>query len=170
MGELQGIVRFTFHPGMGEEFKRLSAECLAVVRADDDGTLQYDTYLNADGTKAVVLERFRDEAEWVNPGDPVLRIMQFDLLYCDGYVDAAAHDPSEVADRPVTVTVVSAQGERSVKGRIVYASQEVEGTDFKVRAEFDNQQDEKGFWLVRPGQTATITIHLDQPPVETAAK
>ena len=62
MGELQGIVRFTFHPGMGEEFKRLSAECLAVVRADDDGTLQYDTYLNADGTKAVVLERFRDEA------------------------------------------------------------------------------------------------------------
>jgi quinol monooxygenase YgiN len=60
MGELQGIVRFTFHPGKVEEFKRISAECLEIVRAHDDGTLQYDTYLNADETKAVVLERFRD--------------------------------------------------------------------------------------------------------------
>jgi quinol monooxygenase YgiN len=60
MGELQGIVRFTFHPGKVEEFKRLSAECLAVVKEKDDGTLQYDTYLNADETACVVLERFRD--------------------------------------------------------------------------------------------------------------
>jgi quinol monooxygenase YgiN len=60
MGELQGIVRFTFHPGKVEDFKRLSAQCLDIVRAKDDGTLQYDTYLDADETRAVVLERFRD--------------------------------------------------------------------------------------------------------------
>ena len=48
MAQLQGIVRFTFHPGMVDQFKRLSAECLEVVRAKDDGTLQYDTYFNAD--------------------------------------------------------------------------------------------------------------------------
>lgn len=44
MGELQGVVRFTFHPGQVEEFKRLSAPCLEIVRAEDMGTLQYDTY------------------------------------------------------------------------------------------------------------------------------
>jgi quinol monooxygenase YgiN len=60
MDELQGIVRFTFHPGMVDEFKRLSAECLEIVRAKDVGTLQYDTYFNADESRAVVLERFRD--------------------------------------------------------------------------------------------------------------
>jgi len=60
MGELQGIVRFTFHPGQVEEFKRLSARCLEIVRAKDDGTLQYDTFLNADESQAIVLERFRD--------------------------------------------------------------------------------------------------------------
>ena len=60
MGELRGIVRFRFHPGKVEDFKRLSAECLDVVRAKDDGTLQYDTYLNEDESAAVVLERFRD--------------------------------------------------------------------------------------------------------------
>jgi quinol monooxygenase YgiN len=60
MGELQGIVRFTFHPGKVEEFKRLSAECLEIVRTMDDGTLQYDTYFNADESESIVLERFRD--------------------------------------------------------------------------------------------------------------
>jgi quinol monooxygenase YgiN len=60
MGELQGIVRFTFHPGAVEEFKRISAECLEVVKAKDVGTLQYDTYFNADESQAIVLERFRD--------------------------------------------------------------------------------------------------------------
>ena len=60
MSELQGIVRFTFHAGMVDEFKRLSAECLEIVRAKDVGTLQYDTYFNDDESQAVVLERFRD--------------------------------------------------------------------------------------------------------------
>lgn len=60
MGELQGIVRFRFHPGKVEEFKRLSAECLDVVRSKDAGTLQYDTYFNEDETESIVLERFRD--------------------------------------------------------------------------------------------------------------
>src|SRR5262245_29230198 len=60
MDELQAIVRFTFHAGMVEEFKRLSAECLEIVRAEDVGTLQYDTYFNDDESQAIVLERFRD--------------------------------------------------------------------------------------------------------------
>jgi quinol monooxygenase YgiN len=58
--ELRGIVRFTFHPGKVEEFKRISAECLEIVRAEDEGTLQYDTYFNHDETECIVLERFRD--------------------------------------------------------------------------------------------------------------
>ena len=60
MGELQGIVRFTFHEGKVEEFKRLSAECMEIVRTKDTGTLQYDTYFNHDESQAMVLERFRD--------------------------------------------------------------------------------------------------------------
>ena len=60
MGELQGIVRFTFHPGQVDEFKRLSAECLEVVQTKDVGTLQYDTYFNEDESESIVLERFRD--------------------------------------------------------------------------------------------------------------
>ena len=58
--ELQSIVRFRFHEGKLEEFKRLSAVCLEIVRSQDPGTLQYDTFFNEDESECIVLERFRD--------------------------------------------------------------------------------------------------------------
>ena len=59
-GELQSIVRFRFHEGKLEEFKRLSAVCMEIVRSQDPGTLQYDTFFNEDESECIVLERFRD--------------------------------------------------------------------------------------------------------------
>ena len=58
--ELQSVVRFRFHEGQVEEFKRLSAVCMDIVRAQDSGTLQYDTFFNEDETECIVLERFTD--------------------------------------------------------------------------------------------------------------
>ena len=60
MGELQGIGRFEFHEGELEEFKRLAAQCMEIVRAKDTGTLQYDIYFNNDQSECIVLERYRD--------------------------------------------------------------------------------------------------------------
>lgn len=60
MSQLQGIARFRFYEGKVEEFKRLSAECMEIVRAKDTGTLQYEIFLNEDETECIVLERYRD--------------------------------------------------------------------------------------------------------------
>jgi quinol monooxygenase YgiN len=60
MNELLGIARFKFHEGKVEEFKRLSAQALEIVRTKDSGTLQYEIYLNDDESECVVLERYRD--------------------------------------------------------------------------------------------------------------
>jgi quinol monooxygenase YgiN len=60
VGELQGIGRFKFHEGKLEDFKRLSAQCMEIVRAKDTGTLQYEIYLNDDQSEGIVLERYRD--------------------------------------------------------------------------------------------------------------
>ena len=60
MSELQGIARFRFHEGKLEEFKRLSAQAMEIVRTKDTGTLQYDTYFNEDQSECIVLERFKD--------------------------------------------------------------------------------------------------------------
>jgi quinol monooxygenase YgiN len=60
VSELHGIARFKFHEGKLEEFKRLSAQCMEIVRTKDTGTLQYDVYFNDDQSECIVLERYRD--------------------------------------------------------------------------------------------------------------
>ena len=73
MGEIVGIARFKFHEGKVEEYKRLSAEAMGIVRTKDSGTLQFDTYLNDDEFECMVIERYRDSAaaieHWENLRD-----------------------------------------------------------------------------------------------------
>jgi quinol monooxygenase YgiN len=60
VSELWGIARFKVHEGKVEEFKRLSAQAMEIVRTKDTGTLRYDTYFNDDESECVVLELYRD--------------------------------------------------------------------------------------------------------------
>jgi quinol monooxygenase YgiN len=73
--ELQAIVRFRFHNGDVEEFKRLSAQCMEIVRSQDTGTLQYDTYFNDDQTECIVIERFRDSDALIQHGENLAHLM-----------------------------------------------------------------------------------------------
>ena len=75
MGELQGIARFRFHEGKVEEFKRLSALCLEIVRTKDTGTLQYETYFNDDESECIVLERYRDSQALLEHGEHLAHLM-----------------------------------------------------------------------------------------------
>jgi len=58
--QLQGISRIRLHDGKLEEFKRLIARFMEIVRTKDSGTLQFDIYLNDDESEFIVLERYRD--------------------------------------------------------------------------------------------------------------
>ena len=60
MSELIGIARFRIHEGKYDEYARLSAEAMEIVKAKEPGTLQYDTYFNDDRSECVVIERYRD--------------------------------------------------------------------------------------------------------------
>jgi quinol monooxygenase YgiN len=82
--ELQAIVRFRFHDGALEEFKRLSAQCMEIVRAKDTGTLQYDTFFNDDETECIVVERFRDSDALIQHGENLAHLM--DAIIATGSV------------------------------------------------------------------------------------
>jgi quinol monooxygenase YgiN len=73
VSELLGIARFRIHEGKVDEYKRLSAQAMEIVRTKDPGTLQYDTYLNDDESECVIIERYRDSeaamAHAANLGD-----------------------------------------------------------------------------------------------------
>jgi quinol monooxygenase YgiN len=60
VSELHGIARFKIHEGKLEEFQRLAAQCVEIVRTKDTGTLQYDIHFNDDQSECIVHERYRD--------------------------------------------------------------------------------------------------------------
>lgn len=76
MSELMGIARFKFHEGQVDEFKRLSAQAMEIVRARDPGTLQYDTYFNDDQSECIVVERYRDSDALIAHAANLSELMQ----------------------------------------------------------------------------------------------
>jgi quinol monooxygenase YgiN len=62
MTELLGIARFRFKEGRRDDWLRLSDQAMELVAANEPDTLQYDIFLTADRSEAMVVERYRDSA------------------------------------------------------------------------------------------------------------
>ncbi len=106
MSELLGIAGFKFHEGKVEEFKRLSAQALEIVRTKDTGTLQYDVYFNDDQSECVVLERYRDSAALIehfeNLGDLSGAILAtVSVVHGEVLGEVSAELRANLADGPV---------------------------------------------------------------------
>lgn len=118
----------------------------------------------------VVVRVFPHLGEWMQPGDPLARVVRTDRLRVEGFVDAARFDPDKIRDRPVTVNVTLAdERAETFTGRVVFTSPIVEsGGEYLVWAEVENRQLEDGHpeeWMLRPGQTVQMTIHSQQQPL-----
>ena len=93
--ELLGIGRFRFHEGKLEEFKRLSAQAMEIVRTMDSGTLQYDIYFNDDQSEGVVVERYKDSSALMEHAGHVGHLME--AIFATGWVSSEMlGDPSAV--------------------------------------------------------------------------
>jgi multidrug efflux pump subunit AcrA (membrane-fusion protein) len=119
----------------------------------------------------VVVQIFPHQGEWMQPGDPLAHVVRIDKLRVEGFVNAGQWNAEDVRDRPVTVEVQMAGGRREAfEGRIVFTSPLVQaGNNFRVVAEVDNRQ-AADRWLLRAGQTATMTIHSQQSPLPAVHK
>ena len=122
----------------------------------------------------VVVQRFRDVGEWVNAGDPVVRLLRMDRLRAEAMVDANKYTPAELLGKRIELVVVikspepseavasaggdAASGEvvERVVAEITHVSPEVDaGGYFYAHAEFDNIQ-RNGQWVIRPGLKARV--------------
>ena len=113
----------------------------------------------------VVVEVFRQESEWVQPGDPVLRFVRMDRLRVEGFVNAREVAPGQVDGADVEISVaVPGGGAEKLTGKISYVSPLVGADrDYRVWAEVDNLPGPGGYpWLLRPGTTAEMIIHLNR--------
>lgn len=122
-----------------------------------------------------ITEVLREMGEWVQPGEPVFRIARLDNLRVEGFVRASEYSPAEVSNRKVTVEVTLERGRvEHFPGKVVFVNPLIEGDgEYRVRAEVKNLQDGDQ-WLLRPGHTVSMTIHLDDrpstPPPAAAAR
>lgn len=109
-----------------------------------------------------VVTTYRHQSEWVNPGDPILKLVRFDTLHVEGIAYAHLYDRGELQGKPVTVKVARARGrEITLQGNIVYVDPIVQSDgSYRVRAEVKNER-EGNNWLIQPGLEARMTIHLN---------
>ncbi|MCA9229822.1 MAG: HlyD family efflux transporter periplasmic adaptor subunit [Planctomycetales bacterium] len=115
-----------------------------------------------------VVDTYREQSEWVNPGDPILKLVRFDALYVEGYAYAKEFDREELMGRTVTVRIAKSRGrEVSVEGTIAHVSQLVQGDgSYVVRAEVQNKKVGEN-WLIQPGLRARMTVHLSGQGLES---
>jgi quinol monooxygenase YgiN len=105
VSELQGIGRFRIHDSKLEEFKRLSAQAMEIVRARDTGTLQYEIYFSDDQSECIVLERYRDSEALIehatNLGELGQAILAAGLVSSELLGEPGAELRAQLADGPV---------------------------------------------------------------------
>ena len=129
----------------------------AEVQIADDSIRRHRIDAPVDG---IVVTTFRQNGEWVNPGDPVLRVVRIDRLRVEGFVSARDFDRREIRKRSVKVEIELARGRKvQFLGKVVFVSPVVQaGNKYRVRAEVDNKM-ENGDWVMGPGMRATMTVH-----------
>ena len=118
----------------------------------------------------VVVETYREVGEWVPAGEPVIRVVRLDQLRIKGSLEASAYDPAEIAGCGVTVEVELARGRKArATGKVAVVSQEVQlDGSYEVWADVQNTTENDQF-VLRPGMSAKMRIHLDKNAARQAA-
>ncbi len=112
----------------------------------------------------LVLDILHHAAEWVDAGEPVVRMIRLDRLRVEGFLDVKQFNPEEIMNRSVSVEIQRARGQKvQLSGQVVYISPLVQAGDrYRVRAEVVNRQQDN-HWLLSPGMSASMTIHTSAP-------
>ena len=120
-----------------------------------------------------VVEVYKHMGEWVQPGDPVVRLVRLDRVRVEGFVYAAEAGRNDIEGKPVSVTVkLPGEKETTVNGRIDFVSPVIEGSgrnrQYRVWAEVDNQF-VGGNFVIQPGSSAEMTINTLAAKLPAAA-
>jgi multidrug resistance efflux pump len=98
--------------------------------------------------------------EWVNPGDPILRIVHTDRLRVEGFVNIRDYRPQEIDGCHVEIAVRLKDRVETFDSIISHVSYLVDTAgDYRVWAEVDNREVD-GHPLLLPGMTADMSIEL----------
>ena len=110
----------------------------------------------------MVVELFANRGEWLQPGDPVVRIVNLDRLRVEAHVDGKKYG-KELQGCRVQFTVTLPPGDRQEEfvGRVSFVSPELQPVTGQARiwAEIENRE-----MNLRPGDHGKLTITLPGKP------
>lgn len=147
------------------QLREAELQLAAIELADHEVRAPYD---------GVIAELFHRTGDWVEPEQPVLRLLRMDRLKVETFLDSRQVAPHRALGLPVTVVVpIAGDGNRSIENcRIDYVAPELEpGGEFRVWVEVDNLRHASSAgaapqWLLRPGMTAEIRVQLSPDQTE----
>ncbi len=104
----------------------------------------------------MVVQVHRRPGEWIEPSEPVLRILRMDELRAEAFLDANVAG-AELVGREVTVFAdLAKRTNAEFEGRVVFVSPEVNPVDRMVRVWVDVRNPDLA---LRPGLRVRMTIH-----------
>jgi macrolide-specific efflux system membrane fusion protein len=109
----------------------------------------------------VVVKLYRQQNEWVKPGEPILRVVRMDRLRVEGFVSAQKVAPEQILGAEVKIVLELVGDDQEIlTAKIDNVSSLVEASgSFRIWAEVDNRPGRGGYkWLMRPGAEATMII------------
>jgi multidrug efflux pump subunit AcrA (membrane-fusion protein) len=106
-----------------------------------------------------IAEVYRHPGEWIQLGQPILRLVRLDELRVDVYLPLDSLDITSLIDAPVTITANRVGMDHvAFAGRITHYDPVVSSTnEVRVHATIQNQR-LNGHWLLLPGMTAHMKV------------
>ena len=118
---------------------------------------------------AYVVEIYKKPQEYVNIGDDVMRLARMDQMWVQASMNAKTLNAADAENRPVTVTLQTADGTEEFEGKIDQVSLEmVSAEDYQVKVKVQNRKDGNS-WMLRPFSSVSMVIHMDRDPISDEA-
>jgi multidrug resistance efflux pump len=112
----------------------------------------------------VIVQRYKHVGEWLNPGEPILRIVHLNKLRVEGFMNIRDRLPEEMEGRPVEIEVQTKDGTdlATYKSVVSFVSPMVEATGlYRVWSEVDTSNRPAGQARLLPGMKAEMKIYVD---------
>jgi len=106
----------------------------------------------------VVVRYEKHIGEWVNIGEPILRLMRLDRLHVTRLIYARDYAPHTMMNRPVEIVVRIGDQIEKVSGTVSYVEPELASDQsYMIRAEIENRMSGDS-WLMYPGMQAEMKV------------
>ena len=106
----------------------------------------------------VIVQRLRDQGEWIRAGEPVLRLVHMKEMKVEAYVPVAGISIASLQGATMKVTVpINPSHNFEIPTTVEFVSPEIEAGRVRVTSRIQNQRI-GSTWLLRDGMRATVEI------------